>query len=45
MTNTSGSGKKGKEDVTLAFPRQTLSKDIDPLPAGNLLSGRLGGGI
>jgi hypothetical protein len=27
----------------LAFPRQTLSEDIDPLPAGKLLSGRLGG--
>ena len=27
----------------MAFPRQTLSEDADPLPAGNLLSGRLGG--
>ena len=50
MTKASGVGrKKGRRsfsvsrEMSVAFPRQTLSEDADPLPAGNLLSGRLGG--
>jgi hypothetical protein len=31
-------------EMSVAFPRQTLSEDADPLPAGNLLSGMFGGG-
>ena len=51
MTKASGVGgrRKGRRsfsvsrEMSVAFPRQTLSEDADPLPAGNLLSGRLGG--
>ena len=51
MTKASGVGERRKgrrsvsvsREMSVAFPRQTLSEDADPLPAGNLLSGRLGG--
>ena len=51
MTKASGVGERRKgrrsfsvsREMSVAFPRQTLSEDDDPLPAGNLLSGRLGG--
>ena len=51
MTKASGVGERRKgrrsfsvsREVSVAFPRQALSEDADPLPAGNLLSGRLGG--
>ena len=51
MTKASGVGEisKGRRsfsvsrEMSVAFPRQTLSEDADPLPAGNLISGRLGG--
>ena len=49
MTKASGLGERRKgrrsfsvsREMSVAFPRQTLSEDADPLPAGNLLSGRL----
>ena len=28
--------------MSVVFPRQTLTKDANPLPAGNLLSGMFG---
>ena len=51
MTKASGVGERRKgrrsfsvsREMSVAFPRQTLSEDADPLTAGNLLSGRLGG--
>ena len=51
MTKASGVGERRKgrrsfsvsREMSVAFPRQTLSEDADPLPAGNLLSRRLGG--
>ena len=30
--------------MSVVFPRQTLTEDTNPLPAGNLLSGMFGGG-
>ena len=51
MTKASGVGERRRgrrsfsvsREMSVAFPRETLSEDADPLPAGNLLSGRLGG--
>jgi len=51
MTKASGVGERRKgrrsfsvsRKMSVTFPRQTPSEDADPLPAGNLLSGRLGG--
>ena len=51
MTKASGVGERRNgrrsfsvsREMSVAFPRQTPSEDADPLQAGNLLSGRLGG--
>ena len=51
MTKASGVGERRKgrrsfgvsREMSVAFPRKTRSEDAAPLPAGNLLSGRLGG--